>query len=178
MLVSETWTFDWTGIFSGCRDQSFASNSASILSMREFERPAWRNCLKSATPLAAQVSVALTRMSRGARRSEAISSPASNRRPRLLMGSGPLCSASNYSAARANAIGGETALQHMQHQSRHACPAVFAPYCRGSAKNLRLEKPRIKCEWRDRCNRYSITARVTMINQHIAIGRTGDRHDD
>src|SRR5450759_2767390 len=126
MLVSETWTFDWTGIFSGCRDQSFASNSASILSMREFERPAWRNCLKSATPLAAQVSVALTRMSRGARRSEAISSPASNRRPRLLMGSGPLCSASNYSAARANAIGGETALQHMHHQSRHACPAAFA----------------------------------------------------
>jgi hypothetical protein len=45
---------------------------------------------------------------------------------RLLMGSGPLCSASNYSAARANAIGGETALQHMHHQSRHACPAAFA----------------------------------------------------
>jgi hypothetical protein len=38
-------------------------------------------------------------------------------------------------------------------------------------KNLWLGKPRIKCKWRDRCNRYSITARVTVINQHIAIGR-------
>src|SRR5215471_13393627 len=51
------------------------------------------------------------------------------------------------------------------------------PYCCGS-KKLRLEKPRIKREWRDRCNCYPITARVTVINQHIAIGRAGDRHDD
>ena len=45
-------------------------------------------------------------------------------------------------------------------------------------QKLRLEKPRIKREWRDRCNRYPITARVTVINQHIAIGRAGDRHDN
>ena len=50
------------------------------------------------------------------------------------------------------------------------------PYC--STENLRLEKSRIECEWRDRCNRYPITARVTVINQHIAVRRTGDGHDD
>jgi hypothetical protein len=45
-------------------------------------------------------------------------------------------------------------------------------------KKLRLEKPRIECEWRDRCNRYPSITRVTVINQHIAIGRGGDRYDD
>ena len=45
-------------------------------------------------------------------------------------------------------------------------------------KKLRLEKPRIECEWRDRCNRYPSTTRVTVINQHIAIGRGGDGYDD
>jgi hypothetical protein len=45
-------------------------------------------------------------------------------------------------------------------------------------KNLRLEKPRIKCEWRQRYNRYPITARVTVVNQHIAIGRAGDGYDN
>ena len=43
---------------------------------------------------------------------------------------------------------------------------------------LWLEKPRIECEWRDRCNCYSIAARVAVINQYIAIGRVGNRHDD
>ena len=56
--------------------------------------------------------------------------------------------------------------------------AAIKPYCRGSTKNLRLEKPRIECEWRDRCNRYPSITRVTVINQHIAIGRGGDGYDD
>jgi hypothetical protein len=45
-------------------------------------------------------------------------------------------------------------------------------------RQLWLEKPRIECEWRGCCNRYPITARVAVINQHVAIGRVGDRHDD
>src|SRR5713101_5872532 len=45
-------------------------------------------------------------------------------------------------------------------------------------KILCLEKPWIECEWRDRCNRYLSTIRVTVINQHIAIGRACDRYDD
>jgi hypothetical protein len=32
----------------------------------------------------------------------------------------------------------------------------------GSGKTLWLEKPRIKWEWRDRCNRNPITAGMTM----------------
>ena len=45
-------------------------------------------------------------------------------------------------------------------------------------RNLYLEKSRIKYEWRDRCNCYPSAARVPVINQHIAIRRAGDRHDD
>jgi hypothetical protein len=56
----------------------------------------------------------------------------------------------------------------------HARPLSPPSYRRG----LRLEKPRIKCKWRDRCNRYPGAARVPMIDQHITIRRTGDRHDD
>ena len=63
-------------------------------------------------------------------------------------------------------------------EARSGAAAARKPYCRGSKKNLRLEKPRIECEWRDRCDRYPSTARVTVINQHIAIGRGGDGYDD
>jgi hypothetical protein len=42
-------------------------------------------------------------------------------------------------------------------------PAAGNLYGRASTKNLRLEKSRIKYKWRDCCNRYLITARVTVI---------------
>ena len=45
-------------------------------------------------------------------------------------------------------------------------------------KNLRMEKPWIECEWRDRGNRYPINALVPMINQRVAIGRADDGHDN
>ncbi len=45
-------------------------------------------------------------------------------------------------------------------------------------KNLRMEKPWIECEWRDRGNRYPINTLVPMINQHVAIGCADDGHDN
>ena len=41
-----------------------------------------------------------------------------------------------------------------------------------------LEEPWIEIEWRYRCNRYPSDSRMSVIDQHISIGRTGDRHDD
>ena len=50
-------------------------------------------------------------------------------------------------------------------------------YRRALNNRLSLEKPQIECEWRDGRNRYPSATRVPVIDQHIAIGRTGDGHD-
>ena len=66
------------------------------------------------------------------------------------------------------------------------CPVPSPADIRGGAiavtavrsKRLRLEKPRIECEWRNRRNRYPSATRVPVIDQNIAVGRAGDWHDD